>query len=85
MGAEGSIPLFEHTPDFRKFDGTHHSPYGAYELAKCVIEGIRASELPLAREIAEDVPAFDPANPDAERRFNVPASLRVAGERPLGD
>ena len=45
-------------------DGTHHTKYGAYELAKCVVEGIKASKLDLAKFIADDVPPFDPAHPD---------------------
>src|SRR4051812_10555339 len=41
-------------------DTTHHSDYGSYELAKCVVEGIRQSGLPLAKMLA-DTPPFDPA------------------------
>ena len=45
-------------------DGTHHNAYGSYELAKCVVKGIRDARLDLARFIADDVPTFDPAHPD---------------------
>jgi lysophospholipase L1-like esterase len=55
-------------------DPTHHSAYGAYELAKCVVEGIRASHLDLARHIVADYKAFDPGHPDAPEAFDVPAS-----------
>src|SRR5205823_1539538 len=35
LGPETSIQLFEHVgSDTTKFDHTHHSPYGAYELAE---------------------------------------------------
>jgi len=37
-------------------DGTHHNNYGSYELAKCVVEWIRANRLPLARILDEQVP-----------------------------
>ncbi len=45
-------------------DATHHSAYGAYELAKCVVEGVRASSLDLKRFLTSDVAAFDPSHPD---------------------
>ncbi|HEX3356577.1 MAG TPA: rhamnogalacturonan acetylesterase, partial [Tepidisphaeraceae bacterium] len=41
-------------------DGTHHNNYGSYEMAKCVIEGIKKSDLPLAKSIVDDFGDFDP-------------------------
>ena len=55
-------------------DGTHHNNYGSYEIAKCVIAGIRKAGLPLSQYIADDVPAFDPAHPDDPDQFLMPAS-----------
>ncbi len=55
-------------------DVTHHSAYGAYELAKCIVEGIRANKLDLARYIVADYKPFDPAHPDPPEAFDVPAS-----------
>jgi hypothetical protein len=55
-------------------DATHHSAYGAYELAKCIVEGIRANKLDLARYIVADYKPFDPAHPDSPEAFIVPAS-----------
>jgi lysophospholipase L1-like esterase len=55
-------------------DATHHSAYGAYELAKCIVEGIRASKLDLARYIGADYKPFDPAHPDSPEAFSVPPS-----------
>ncbi len=52
-------------------DHTHHSDYGSYELAKCVVEAIRRERLPLARYLV-DTAAFDPARPDAAGEFDVP-------------
>ena len=76
MGPQKSIQLFEHTgADLSKFDATHHSPYGAYELAKCIIEGIRQNKLDLANHIPNDVPAFDPSKPDPVDQFDVHALL----------
>lgn len=55
-------------------DRTHHNNYGAYELAKCVVQGIRDAGLPLARFISADVTGFDPARPDPVDAFHLPAS-----------
>ncbi len=56
-------------------DATHHDDYGAYELAKCVIQGIRDAHLPLAALIADDFIGFDPAHPDSPEAFALPPSL----------
>ena len=45
-------------------DNTHFNPYGAYEIAKCVIEGIKTLQLPLAQYIRSEYKPFDPAHPD---------------------
>jgi lysophospholipase L1-like esterase len=73
-------------PDLGKAfqDGTHHNDYGSYELAKCVVEGIRMSGLGLAKSLADDVVPFDPAKPDPVANFNVPASPARAAEKPDG-
>ncbi len=56
-------------------DPTHHDNYGAYELAKCVIQGIRDARLPLASFIADDFAGFDPSRPDPPETFALPPSL----------
>ena len=70
---------------FKPGDGTHHNNYGAYELARCVIEGLRETKLPLVKSLADDVPPFDPAKPDAPEKFQVPASPQSTAEKPLGN
>ena len=55
-------------------DGTHHNNFGSYELAKCVVEGIRKAKLPLASLLAEDVKPFDPAHPDSPADFHYATS-----------
>ncbi|HYP17748.1 MAG TPA: rhamnogalacturonan acetylesterase, partial [Opitutus sp.] len=55
-------------------DATHHNNYGAYQLAKCIVQGIRDARLPLAQHLVDDVAAFDPAHPDSPDTFALPAS-----------
>ncbi|MCM3873183.1 MAG: rhamnogalacturonan acetylesterase [Pyrinomonadaceae bacterium] len=55
-------------------DATHHNNYGSYELARCVVEAIKANKLGLTRFLRDDVEPFDPAHPDPVESFSVPAS-----------
>ncbi|MEO5711971.1 MAG: GDSL-type esterase/lipase family protein [Luteolibacter sp.] len=50
-------------------DGTHHNNFGSYEIAKCVVEGLRKEKLPLAAMLADDVKPFDPSKPDPVSGF----------------
>ena len=65
-------------------DTTHHSNYGSYQLAKCVVEGIRASNLPLAKYLFSGLARFDPARPDSVASFVIPAEPQGAVQRPYG-
>jgi len=84
FGEQGSLHLFEHNADYSQMDATHHSPFGAYELAKLVVEGLRADKLPIAQQVRDDLPRFDPAHPDAEADFKVPPSVSFATSKPFG-
>ncbi|MBN2180873.1 MAG: hypothetical protein JW715_03080 [Sedimentisphaerales bacterium] len=55
-------------------DGTHHNNYGSYQLAKCVVEGIKQNVPDLAKYIVDDFSGFDPNKPDSIDGFNMPAS-----------
>jgi lysophospholipase L1-like esterase len=68
---------------FAGTDTTHHSDYGSYELAKCIVEGIRQSKLPLAKYLL-DTPTFDPAHPDAFTKFDLPPDPLSTAQRPYG-
>lgn len=73
MGPEGSKRAFVHypansfpnQPEALK-DDTHFSNYGGYELARCIVEGIRTKVPALAKHFRKHIPVFDPARPDAE-------------------
>ena len=84
LGPEPSLALFARTGEDR-YDRTHHGGYGSYELAKCVVEGIRRNKLGLARHIADDFAGFDPSRPDPVASFGVPDDAQRTVERPLGD
>jgi lysophospholipase L1-like esterase len=73
-------------PDLKRAfqDGTHHNAYGSYELARCVVEGVRLNKLGLAQFLVEDVPPFDPSHPDPVGSFNVPPSPQSSKAKPDG-
>lgn len=66
-------------------DGTHHNNYGSYELARCVVEGIKQNHLAIAKFLAPDVQPFDPAHPDSPRSFHIPASPAHTSLKPDGN
>lgn len=55
-------------------DNTHFNSYGAYQLAKCIIEGIRANNLGIKKFLIKGLPAYNPAKPDPYETFNLPRS-----------
>ncbi len=79
MGPEASMKVFMHYPANAIpnhleaiSDDTHFNSYGAYELARCVLHGIRAAKLPLADFLSAEVADFDPAQPDSLATFHLP-------------
>jgi lysophospholipase L1-like esterase len=66
-------------------DNTHHNAYGAYELARCVVEGIKTNLPELAKHLVKDAGTFDPAKPDAADKIEIPPSpVTSATEKPAG-
>jgi len=65
-------------------DGTHHNNYGSYELAKCVVQGIRDAKLDLEKHLIDDLPAFDPNHPDPFDNVHIPASPIRDPAKPAG-
>lgn len=66
-------------------DATHHNNYGAYELARCVVKGIRAGVPELAAHLAADAGDPDPAKPDPVDTFTLPASPGRSTVAPRGN
>jgi lysophospholipase L1-like esterase len=55
-------------------DNTHFNTYGAYELAKCIVEGIKANNLGITKYLKKSLPSFDPSKPDPFEKFTLPLS-----------
>jgi lysophospholipase L1-like esterase len=55
-------------------EGTHHNSYGSYEIAKCIVMGIKQAHLNLAKYIVDDFKDFDPSHPDPVGDFKLPHS-----------
>lgn len=75
LGPEDSKKAFVHYPagaypsivnDTQ--DNTHFNPYGAFELAKCVVAALKVSGLPLSKHIA-NFSGFNPMEPDDPQDF----------------
>lgn len=92
MGVEPSKKAFVHYPagtypgqkaDFA--DNTHFNPYGAYQIAKCIIEGIKQLNLPLVQYLRSDYPGYNPAHPDKVEEFHWNDSPFTEIEKPDGN
>jgi lysophospholipase L1-like esterase len=66
-------------------DNTHFSNYGAYQLAKCIVEGIKKADKDLATYLLPGIPTYDPAQPDPVSSFDFPLSPLVNVVKPDGN
>ncbi len=66
-------------------DGMHHNNYGSYQLAKCVVDGIKQNVPELAKYIVDDFQGFDPSHPDPVDSFIMPASPSRTTRAPDGN
>lgn len=92
MGEADSKKAFVHYPagtfpnqtkDFA--DNTHFNPYGAYEIAKCVIEEFKRLQMPFTEYLREDYVPFNPGKPDDADTFHWDASPFVELQKPDGN
>lgn len=81
LGEENSKMAYVHYPagtfpgqDKPLADNTHFNPYGAYEIARCVVEGIIQSSLPIAQHLRDDYQPFLPSVPDSPEAFRWESS-----------
>lgn len=66
-------------------DNTHFNPYGAYEVAKCVVMGIKGLRLPLVQYLRSDWQDYDPAQPDDWRTFKWSPAKKAELTKPDGN
>jgi lysophospholipase L1-like esterase len=92
LGPDGTKKAFVFFPtgtfpgqDKELKDETHFNSYGAYELARCVVDGIRDKVPELVPFLRTDVGVFDPTKPDAPESIGVPRSLTAPIEKPAGN
>lgn len=76
LGEEGSKRALVHYPantfanqEKPLADNTHFNPYGAWEIAKMVVMGLKQIQSPLANCLRADWQDFDPAWPDDPNQF----------------
>ena len=76
LGYEGSKKALVHYPantfpgqDKPLADNTHFNPYGAYEVAKMVVMGMKQLQLPIIGELNTEWQDFDAAHPDDPDAF----------------
>lgn len=91
-GPQQSIKGFVHYPantfpgqTTKLEDNTHFNTYGAYEIANCIVKGIRDLKLPLAGFIRTDIPIYNPAKPMPFDQFYWPMSSFVEVKKPDGN
>ncbi|HZL11995.1 MAG TPA: glycoside hydrolase family 88 protein [Prolixibacteraceae bacterium] len=92
MGSENSKKAFVHYPantypgqDKPLADNTHFNPYGAFELAKCVADGVRQNIPELAKFLIDGLPVFNPSLPDPVNEFRWYESPSVNLIKPDGN
>lgn len=80
LGVEGSKKAFVHykAGSYEGMpndvaDNTHFNPYGAFQLAKCMVSAIQSKGMPLATHIVNFC-GFSPATPDVPETFHWPNS-----------
>jgi hypothetical protein len=66
-------------------DNTHFCDFGAYELAKCMVEGIKKSGLDLKEYLKKGLPTFDMTHPDSRDNFDLPFTPMFSAIKPYGN
>lgn len=91
LGVEASKKALVHYPantfpgqDKALADNTHFNPYGATQVAKCVVELIKA-QVPQLSALLVETDTFDPAHPDDPSAFVWPLAPFYDSEKPYGN
>lgn len=77
LGVEGSKRALVHYPaktypgqQSAFEDNTHFNPYGAFEISKMIVEGMKLLNLPIVKCLRTDYVSFSPSIPDDWRTFH---------------
>ena len=91
MGPDGTLKAFVHYPAntfpdqaAELKDDTHFNSYGAYELARAIVQSIRDQHLVLEPFLRPGIAPFDPAHPDALADWHLPPSPSIDTTTPYG-
>jgi len=92
LGVEGSKKALVHYPantfpnqTALLADNTHFNPFGAWEIAKMVVMGLKQINSPLVNYLREDWQDFDPAQPDDPDSFVWHMSTGITITKPDGN
>ena len=92
LGYENSKKALVHYPantfpgqDKPLADNTHFNPYGAYEIAKMVVMGMKQLNLPIVKYLRSDWKDFNPAQPDGYNKFVWYNSVQQDVTKPDGN
>lgn len=92
MGEEGSKHLLVHYPmgtfpgqDAELKDNTHANAFGAFEISKLVIEGMKKLGINLSDYLRNEWPGFTPSEPDDWQQFYWPLTPSGYTEKPAGN
>lgn len=66
-------------------DNTHFNTFGAYEVAKCVVMGMKELQLPIVEYLRDDWHDFDPAQPDDWQSFKWAPAPMTEATKPDGN
>ena len=92
LGFEGSKKALVHYPantfpgqEKALEDNTHFNPYGAYEVAKMVVMGMKQLNLPIMDDLRRDWQDYNPTQPDDPETFVWYPSVKKDVKKPDGD
>lgn len=92
MGEENSKHLLVHYPEgtfpwqVKAFaDNTHYNPFGAYELSKIIVMGLKKLNSPLVEYLRPGWVDYNPTQPDNWETFYWPQSIFFDGKKPDGN
>ena len=66
-------------------DNTHFNPYGAYEVAKMVVMGMKQIDLPIVKSLRPEWKDFSPSQPDNPDTFVWYQAQDIDTTKPYGN